>query len=227
MPIELTAGEQRELNVALIPGAAALIIERLFVLSYPVADSGSHEVIYCYIRNAGASPVTATFTSYILGFDLVEPPPLLDNNVTFTVNPGEVYQYRRKWWWPIGARAETWVVGDWGQESVRLKWRCGHKWPHGGAVTGAELDCVDVGPSHATLRYSQTIMCDDWEFRYRTPPQPLPYEHGDDFLLQVDDPAFSSFPAIHCAIWDLLSGRTYEAKCTGETREAWTQFTTP
>lgn len=222
MPIELIAGEQKQLDVTLIPlGVGGLFIERLFVVSSPSGDR-AFEYIYCHIRNTGATPITEAFTSNILGFDVFEEPQLYDKRVSFTVNPGEVFQYRREWHiWEIGARAETWIVGDWGEESLHLKWTCGYKYPYPFPENGGELHAVDVGPNYAVLRYAEDSIYNRWTFRYKTPPLP-PYVHMDEFSLTPSDPTHS----IHCAIWDLLPGSTYEAHASGYAKEAWTQFTT-
>lgn len=212
MMIELVEG-LNAVTVPLSPSAvSAPVIQRFFVVTIPRADKGEYE-IHCLIENTGEAAGTHKVTLYYDG-DAVE-------SETFTIEPGQTYDYVYSWSMaPRGTSGTVWVVGDWGEETLHIRFTAGYS-----TTAFADVDCVAVTANTAILRYSARSDTNEWRVSYCTPPGWSNTEHSGRFTIK----ASGSWTAMWCVLRDLLPAHRYEADISGYdygTRTAWTEFTT-
>ena len=231
MGITLEPGELKELNVAMQPVAAPgepSFMGHLYMVDVPEPDNGASFVVRCPITNTGSTPITQRATCYTLLHDVFPDPPLKYRTYEFTIEPGETYQLRHYEHWRRGARGDIWVEGEWGEQTPVMRVTFGYY----ADTTDAEVRATTVKATDAVVRYSQRSNCTHWEYSVYTPPL-RPYEQYIHHKMNVvRDPVSSSWTAIHCILWPLLSGRQYEAYVYGYSigaahRAGWTRFTTP
>lgn len=216
--IELAAGEQRELNIALVPTGVVAEIE---AFPYFIAHQGWPAVpgadarIYLALTNNGASPITLTCTAFmrLAGYNPAS------RSETFTIEAGASYKFRKEIHGNYGDDVDCWI-------EIEM--------PDGRLITLPTIQCVlgytltsqdppelvatEIGNDYVVLRFAEPGSRKVWQFGVRTPIV-RPYEQRIDFECRSNESNMS----IYAYIGNLLSGRTYKAKCEG----CDTQFTTP
>lgn len=222
--IEFSAGETKELNVTLSP----ISVELLEMFPYFVAQqgwpaAGSAEVrIYVDFTNNGPIPLTLTCTAYLWP-ELRKHRPPARSAKTFTVEAGATYKYREDFSSNYGWVADSWVEVEMPDGQLltlpTITGICGYSL---GSGDPPELVATEVGIDHAVLRFAQRSSCRIWRFRVTTAGEPrISWECRSD----------ESNRSVYAYVGNLLSGRIYEAACTGGSpgsawRDADTQFNT-
>jgi len=232
MPIELLAGESKELNVAMQPigdGQSVPIMQYIYMVDVregaPSDDADC--VAFCPVKNIGTAAGTHEVTIFALLYDVFEEPQLKSRTRTLTIQPGETALFDYPFDWVQGARGEIWAVGDWGETTPKLFCTFGYRYmvPDSGQVV-----CTRAGADHATFKYSQYSICNTWQFSCHTPPLVKPWDQYIKWNISVVGHYISGYwHCIHTLAWGLLSGRTYEVHGSGgpSWQEDWAQFTTP
>ncbi len=202
MSIELVEG-LNEVTVPLSPSAvSAPVIQRFFVVTIPRADKGEYE-IHCLIENTGEATGTHKVTLYADGAAV--------ESETFTVEPGETYDYVYSWSMaPRGTSGTVWVVGDWGEETPHIRFTAGYS-----TNAEADVDCTGVTATTAILRYAARSDTNEWRITGA----------GDRIIIKVG----GAWSAMWCALTNLLPKHTYDVQVQGLDygfRTAWTTFTT-
>lgn len=199
---ELIAAYQATEPVVVQAPLSVPVIQKFFVVTTKSADLGPYE-IHCPVKNEGEGTGTHTVTLYMDGA-LVE-------SKTFTIAPGETYDYVYPWSLaPEGASGTVWVVGDWGVETPHIYFTAGYS-----RDVEAAVDCTGVTATTAILRFTARSVTNEWRISY----------DGARTTIKVDD----HWLTMWCALTGLLPKHTYEASISGYnygTRTDWTTFTT-
>lgn len=230
MTIELLAGEQRELNVAMQPlngngQGIPVMLPYIYMVDFRTEVDKAWFALFCPVKNEGTQAITRKITFHYMlegGGEYYE----RDKEEVITIPPGEVAAARTSLKWFRDTRSEMWAVGDWGETSPVLHCTFGYRYtvPNAGQVV-----CTHAGPDYATLRFSQYSMCNTWEFYCKTPPTGTREQLLSWKVNVQNDPRSRYWHCIHTAIRGLLPGRSYEAYGAGgpSWQEDWTQFNTP
>lgn len=227
MPIDLQAGEQKELNVELMPivSEPVIPIEQMFIgtRGYSWKDTVDDE-LYIRIRNNGAGTVSGILNIYDWQAWWGQPPgdDRLSREPMFTIAPGEAFSYHCHWSHLGGdstyIRAEVIVANVIITETPRIYFDPGKKYTGGEAIAVGE--CNYMAPGLAVLWYSQYSECLDWDGAYHTPTVCRRTEclhYGTIPLHDTDDYDHQSWPAIFLAIMDpnFISGARYYCRISG------------
>jgi hypothetical protein len=225
--IEFAAGEQRELNVQLMPLAAELItVYDILITSDYDPPTAADDYIHARIKNNGAVAITGVITArrWESWMDSLE--DASRHHQTINIGPGETIEYEEKIHGNDYTRYDAlwWLTGDWTPDPLTpyIPVQSGfHLRPSQGDPE-VEAHVLEVGSDYVVIRYAQYGTCNKWEHSTRTPP------NGDEQRLRATwytDQAY-------CAFWfipGLLPGRLYESHLEGGTiahREDWVQFNT-
>jgi len=202
--IELTIGPN-EVPVSLASSDESIpVIQRFFVVTIPRnrGTKGDYEV-HCSIKNTGQITGTHSLALYADG-DLAR-------TETFTIAPGETYEYVFSWGMaPGGTSGTVWVVGDWGEETPHIRFTVGYA-----TNAEADVDCVGVTATTAVLRYSARSVTNEWRIT------------GVDGRITIE--VSGHWSTMWCALTGLLPSHTYDVQIQGLNygyRTAWTIFTT-
>lgn len=227
MTIALAPGEQRKLDIVLIPvsGAPLISVYDVFLTSNYDPPSAADNYIHARIRNDGTIPQTCEITAYYWEAWMGDETPPPHRSQTFTINPGQVIEYLQHFHGNDEYSAAVWLVGDWTTEPLtrHLNFRPGlHLRPSQGDPY-VEGYVSEVGSDYVILRYMQYGTCNRWDCTVYTPPV-RPFEQSIKARWYTDN--------AYCSYWlvpGLLPGRLYEAHLKGGTtayREDYVQFST-
>ncbi|MGQ9545963.1 MAG: hypothetical protein ACUVTR_02190 [Dehalococcoidia bacterium] len=226
MTIELSAGEQKQLNVALTPifVAPQLAITELFIATMmTISRTSADDRLYICIKNNGTSQVSGTLNVYDWQAWWEQPPgdDRRWDGADFTIAAGELFRF--------AARSVRHLVGDLtymranvivnGVEAIATPFI--YIQP-GKQYTGSEEiavgQCTYTRPGLAVLWYSQDSDCDIWEGFIHT-PKSRPYLHEVHWgsYKTGNYGRTESWPAVFVPIIDpkLISGATYYAYISG------------
>jgi hypothetical protein len=227
--IEFAAGEQRELNVELMPLAVPALISVYDILITSDYDppSAADDYIHARIRNNGALAMTGIITArrWESWMDSLE--DASRKTQIINIDSGEVIEYHEKIHGNDYTRYDAlwWLTGDWTPDPLtpNIPVQSGfHLRPSQGDPE-VEAHVLEVGSDYVVIRYAQYGTCNRWDYAVYTPPV-SPFEQRLKARWYTDQN--------YCAFWfvpGLISGRLYEAHLKGGTisnREDWVQFNT-
>jgi len=228
MPIDLVAGETRELNVELTPvvGPGNFSITRFIVFTKPAGDVGEWRM-RCRVRNMGSAPGAGTL--YVTG-ELRrfggDPRFIVPINEThqFSLAAGATHEYRLEDWQflscPLMDQCWLQITTSW-DESTRPLWFQAGYYELGGV---ASMAAADVQANTVALRLtSGGGEAYRWEFSIRTPPTGTAEQLIEDI---IDNPLNDTWCSCYFYGKGLLSKRNYKAHGSAGGRYAETYFTT-
>lgn len=178
MPIDLIAGEIRELNVAMTPIAVAgdLFIKQFFVLTWRIGLEGDGDwEIHCVIHNPTKQPASGTIhcTGELHragGFDIRQ----IDVTEEVVVDPGKTHRFslQSRYFPHCQYMDYCWAKIDtsWGESTERQPFYAGYFGPNEG-----ELRVLGTGTNYARIRFGHsacvaTSESNAFEFYLKTPP---------------------------------------------------------
>ncbi|MGQ9545961.1 MAG: hypothetical protein ACUVTR_02180 [Dehalococcoidia bacterium] len=225
MTIELSAGEQKQLNVALTPifVAPQLAITELFIATFmPIGETGADDTLYICIKNNGTTQVSATLNVY--DWQAWWKHPVGDDRrwdgANFTIAAGGLFRFRADSMPHVGGdltyvRANV-IVND--VEVIatpRIYIQPGKEYTGDDII--AVCQCTYTRPGLAVLWYSEYSDRNRWEGFIHT-PESRPYLHEVNWgpYKTADYGETEWWPAVFIPIIDpnLISGATYYAYIT-------------
>ena len=225
MTIDLAVGEQKQLDVQLmpVPGPAAVSVYDVFIRSNYDPPTAADNYIHARIRNDGAVAISLPITCHYWE-SWMEPQQVPDKTQILTINPGQTIEYSEDF---HGNNYEEYQMAMWltseGQDLTRhIPFQAGYHLTGGEQI--GEAHVVEAGSDYVVLRYADWGAQTRWYCRVYTPPIP-PYEQK----IPVRRSIVWRTPWAYCCFWyitGLLPGRLYEAHLESSQLEDYVQFNT-
>lgn len=225
MPIALVEGEERQVDVQLMPvvGTGELYIRRfhIWVRPEPGGECGQWSA-RCDVKNNGPGPATGTIhctgeLHQLGGFNIIPVDVLRE----FTLAEGETYEFILDWteFLYLQSFDDCWLKIDtsWGEATRPLWFQPGYY-----ELSGPTMTAFDVQSDSVAIRFARGgFETKNWSISIRTPPTYTAEQLIEDVLR--DDESWTSW---YYYGMGLLSKRDYKAYGDAGGKYAETYFTT-